>query len=595
MRLLWLFALFIFVPTKGLSPVDKLRNKIFTIERQQWIHLNDQQWRTSGSADIDLAKVFVLFDGEIHRWPLAAPPVLSSSWWKKPQKQVRHIQEMYATFLEFMRRQTEPGVKPARVREWLSLAASVLSDPKTAVSRAMSQLHQSVLRDQMFQNVLQEQRKYYNRSELCELQVSPHQLIYDLYNTIALAEIKGYVMMQFSWMLLKIYRPGNITEEVNQTRVQYEGDAIQIAEKTGNALANATRELYRCDPLQHIEGQTYDQITRLMQGYIENEVNMNNENTCRQNCEYYNVAKYYNCFKDQFCSRQPKCKGHILGCYFVKSDMTVCTSVNSWWRGWFLHCSYCMCLCDDPENSDRYFSLKEATSNIRENKVVTGIRLVKQNNVFHIQISEGTLLKNGIVSPGSWLPNKIIKINDQNMKNGIDYHTLNHGTRAIDLDDLVAPAGWVLTGVRFRILGAHLNLNIRATKLNFETGHLSEDSMWIDNDNTDGSKTPRSRLTLNRPNLPTRSLAALPVDSKHDQFLEFTHSDFDKDAAQSTVPFIDVQPLEPYGRGVLLSGAGVSHRGAVGSGGFVALKLFTYDYAPHVRVRHPRDPSSPQP
>ena len=34
---------------------------------------------------------------------------------------------------------------------------------------------------------------------------SPHQLVYNLYNIIALTEIKGYAMLQFSYMMLRIY------------------------------------------------------------------------------------------------------------------------------------------------------------------------------------------------------------------------------------------------------------------------------------------------------------------------------------------------------------------------------------------------------
>lgn len=34
---------------------------------------------------------------------------------------------------------------------------------------------------------------------------SPHQLLYNLYNIIALTEIKGYAMLQFAYMMLKIY------------------------------------------------------------------------------------------------------------------------------------------------------------------------------------------------------------------------------------------------------------------------------------------------------------------------------------------------------------------------------------------------------
>lgn len=37
----------------------------------------------------------------------------------------------------------------------------------------------------------------------------------------------------------------------------------------------------------------------------------------------------------------------------------------------------------------------------------------------------------------------------------------------------------------------------------------------------------------------------------------------------------------------LISGAGMIHRGARGSGGFVAVKLTTYDYSRHVRADPP--------
>jgi len=37
---------------------------------------------------------------------------------------------------------------------------------------------------------------------------SPQQLLYNLYNTVALTEIKGYTMIQFSYMLLRLYNKG---------------------------------------------------------------------------------------------------------------------------------------------------------------------------------------------------------------------------------------------------------------------------------------------------------------------------------------------------------------------------------------------------
>ncbi|KAM3962598.1 uncharacterized protein ACR2FA_003224 [Aphomia sociella] len=456
--------------------------------------------------------------------------------------------------------------------------------------------------------------------DLCDLQLSPHQLIYDMYNTISLTEIKGYAMMQFSWMLLRVYGKGNFTQEASLTRQRYGQRTNQTAAAARAALSLAKRDLYRCDPPRHIEGVTYDQVTRLLQGYIENEVDMNSEGTCRENCAFYTLTTNHGCFKDQFCVKQSTCSGRIIDCQYVDSDMWVCpasgrshrryewieyengrtlgtvgscmrgtTKVDSWWRWLFWHCSYCMCLCDDASyNSHRYFSLKECTSDVKNNKVVTGVRLVKHKRVFHLQISEGTLGERGSVTPGSWVPINKFDPNDRGITQGVDYHTLTYERRSIDLDELDSPLGHVLTGVRFRMIGSHLHFEIRSTPFNYATGRLSHDkSVWLSNDNTDGTNTPRSRLDLHQPDIPTRGHSPLSVDSKHDQYMEFTHSDFDADAAQSTVPFIDIQPVEPLKGGALLSGAGVVHRGARGSGGFIALKLFTYDFSRHVQAETP--------
>lgn len=50
---------------------------------------------------------------------------------------------------------------------------------------------------------------------MCALEQSPQQLIYNLYNLVALAELKGYAMMQFSWMILKQYEKGKIMCKYN--------------------------------------------------------------------------------------------------------------------------------------------------------------------------------------------------------------------------------------------------------------------------------------------------------------------------------------------------------------------------------------------
>jgi len=43
---------------------------------------------------------------------------------------------------------------------------------------------------------------------MCNEMQSPQQLLYNLYNTVALTEIKGYTMIQFSYVLLRLFNEG---------------------------------------------------------------------------------------------------------------------------------------------------------------------------------------------------------------------------------------------------------------------------------------------------------------------------------------------------------------------------------------------------
>lgn len=95
-------------------------------------------------------------------------------------------------------------------------------------------------------------------------------------------------------------------------------------------MERADRSVWRCDPTHHVESETYVTVTRLLQGYIENEVDMNVDNTCRENCAAYQYTESSGCFKELYCARQPKCSGKLLNCQFFDSDMWVCASVSNY-------------------------------------------------------------------------------------------------------------------------------------------------------------------------------------------------------------------------------------------------------------------------
>lgn len=96
-------------------------------------------------------------------------------------------------------------------------------------------------------------------TQICNTQQSPQQLLYNLYNKIALTEIKGYTMMQFSWTLLKLY---NIGENIDipgigilciDRRHLYDDRLICIRQlHGGNGAAEAT---VRHQNIRDIEGR----------------------------------------------------------------------------------------------------------------------------------------------------------------------------------------------------------------------------------------------------------------------------------------------------------------------------------------------------
>lgn len=221
---------------------------------------------------------------------------------------------------------------------------------------------------------------------------------------------------------------------------------------------------------------------------------------------------------------------------------------------------------------------------------MTGIRFQKVNRIIHLQIQEGELLPRGMIKASSlqWKPISNYSLLDRGIRNGVDYYTMSWEQRSVDLDDLIAPPSHVLTGVRFRILGKHLNLEIRQTEFNFALGKLDLDtpSVWKSNDNTDSSPDKRTPVQLVRPDVPTLSRARSTITSTTNQYIDFTHTDMDADVGQTTVPYLDAQDVISL-PAVPLSGAGMYHKGRDGYGGFVGVKVFTYNIGPHVQTPSP--------
>lgn len=95
----------------------------------------------------------------------------------------------------------------------------------------------------------------------------------------------------------------------------------------------------------------------------------------------------------------------------------------------------------------------------------------------------------------------------------------------------------------------------------------------------------RKRINLDNSDLPTKSKPSQPMWEPN-SYLEFTHTDFGKDIAQTTIPFIDSQPIENYPH-VPLRGAGIYYKGNPWYGGFIAPSITAYDYSKHMEMNFP--------
>ncbi|XP_068970446.1 uncharacterized protein orion isoform X2 [Bombus flavifrons] len=597
--------------------IDEMRNKLLQLEKtleRDLFHSRLHEFEDGGKY-LWLIKSFKKFGDELERNfstnGYENLNALSSIWlWARTENELKGIDGLYQVF-RTMQQEIVGRKIPLDIPKLSDFWDIILHDPNASIVRALTRIGDLIVHEKLFVSAYQEAA-----SQICNENQSLQQLLYNLYTTVTLTEIKGYGMIQFSYKLLRLYNPGtNFTEEMEVVKQQYETRTMETLRAVKTAMAFAPRQLWRCDARSHKLDETYTKLTQLFQGYIVNEVDLNKDSSCRENCAYYEYSKVYGCYKNQFCSQQRKCNGRILKCEYIDSDMWICpsiqesdrryeyieyengrlfgqkntckrgtTKVDSWWRWLFWHCSYCFCYCDDNNvNSDRYFSLREVVSDVANNKVVTGIRFKKVKQIIHMQIQEGELMPHGYINKSTiwWKPIEEFSVLDNNVKNGVDYHTLSWEKRGLDLDDLVLDDNLLLTGLKFRMIGSRLNLEARMTSFNFTTGKLIkplERSFWISHD-----RTNRTEVTFENPDIPTRlPLLALP-DSKPFQYLNFAPSDQKNDVAQNTIPFIDIQPVESNPP-VPIAGAGIFHKGRPGSGGFVAMRLITYDFSKHLQV-----------
>ena len=88
----------------------------------------------------------------------------------------------------------------------------------------------------------------------------------------------------------------------------------------------------------------------------------------------------------------------------------------------------------------------------------------------------------------------------------------------------------------------------------------------------------RSEIIHQRYEMPINTEFKSDTLNKPHAHINFIPSTLQEDVSQTTIPLLDIQPVEPIPH-VPLSGFGIYHKSRLSSG-FIGLKVYTFDYNP---------------
>ncbi|XP_063904379.1 uncharacterized protein LOC135123544 [Zophobas morio] len=497
----------------------------------------------------------------------------------------------------------------------LNFANRVLSETSNSVPYMMESMYQQVVKQDILQLFLK--RLDITVSDyFCEEKQSAAQILHDFMNEILVTNMKSCIVIQTAYMIKKLYKNGNYKKESEDANHAFWARNKNIVSIMKTYMVNAPLELWRCDPEEHKKDETYLEITNFLHGIILNKVNLDPNGGCSRECDVFTYTTNYQCHDNKWCNQQTTCP-KIINCHYIDSSMEVCTSESmirtnrrydnvkfgngkhfgksmtcsksrtylETYRSWLIFkCSYCYCLCEEGPKffSERYINMRLVKSNITDNKVVTGLRFVKTHGIIHLQIQEGRILPHGQINIDSvrWIPVEDYNVINKTYEDDKDYYTLKWEQREFDLVDIFAKEGSVVTGVAFEKFNGRLHLNVLTNPYNFKTGSLGLNTT-LQRGRVLYDKLKFSKeLKLDRVDVPIRSEAHSNKFTTN-KYVKFTNTGYEKDAGQTTVPFFDAQPVESA-IPVPLSGVGVFHKGISGFGGFIAPRIFTYNFTKHL-------------
>lgn len=103
----------------------------------------------------------------------------------------------------------------------------------------------------------------------------------------------------------------------------------QIAQ---NTLKDASRDIWAC----HVNRDNHASVTNFLQGFFDNELNFNTDDTCTKSCSDYTQTRNVACMKKTLCAQSPEnhktiCGGEIRDCINpdIHDEFNICYSDRS--------------------------------------------------------------------------------------------------------------------------------------------------------------------------------------------------------------------------------------------------------------------------
>ncbi|XP_008546279.2 uncharacterized protein LOC103570348 [Microplitis demolitor] len=482
---------------------------------------------------------------------------------------------------------------------------------------------------------------------------SLNELLLLINKVMVISEIRGFVVTVMAYELLNAFENQNVTMEIDKASAQLVLRSEEYLLATSDAIQRNLL-IVPTDPPEHIRvtislGVTYEELEHFIQEIVIDEREGFEENHCRNSCEDIDRENGTVHHNETLYTPEKPCFGKLFQCEKIGS-VKVCEfsseSESSRRYQWiesndllFGHesncsgtekqvddsrlrlfkCDICACTCIEDSivfnNAIHAVSLIPQQSDVSENKVVTGIRFLQQNNIIHVQIKQGKLLGLNRIQTTSneWVPlekttyftekqyNRNSVVNNPFPNVNQNYSVLWNKQKSINLDDISAPTDTIITGVKFshefpdkvdqhsRYLSP-LQIEVQVTPYDYETGQLNPNdgdmSYWIlPKDATEPSDDySRDRKELSLPGLDNPTKYRInDLDSAPNMFVNFQASDLQKDASQTTIPLIDVQKVESK-LPSSINQIGLIHRGYEGSGGFLSFKIGLSDGSSNIKT-----------